>query len=161
LTNGKWAALPTICLTSLPGAVPALSPISTISPDKKTLNCNLGIQYEGSSISFDAVANVDYTINDSIISATISATGDNGNIATETSNPTIITGAPKMDLVKSHDTYLAEDNISIVHTPAYTKNQCYNRATGVSTLSSPSISTNDGCPGDTETGVIIMYKLKF
>jgi hypothetical protein len=93
LNNGTWISLPNVCLTSLPGTTTSLMPISSISTDKKTLICNLGVNKQGSTISFNVVARANMTINDSQLTMQAIATADGGNTDSANANPVIITGS--------------------------------------------------------------------
>ncbi|MGK3951766.1 hypothetical protein ACLKM7_05495 [Microbacterium sp. I2] len=51
--NGRFASIPNMCATT------GVDPVSTISPDGRTLVCNLGTQTEGTAVAIQAPITVD------------------------------------------------------------------------------------------------------
>lgn len=83
----------------LPGRCQSAS--SSISADKKTLTCNIGELHEGTVTSFTVTAKVSGNVlNNTIINASVSATGDGANTDTDNSEDVITTAAPRVNLVK-------------------------------------------------------------
>ncbi len=100
-----WLAIPTGCKTD-PKDV---SPVSSISADKLTLFCNLGAAVEGTTRAIYPTARAigaSYdgsviTLNDSHVSATVSAQADGlSNLATAGPTDVVVTADFKVDTVK-------------------------------------------------------------
>jgi hypothetical protein len=91
----SWIELPSACRTS------EVTPISSISEDKRTLICNTGKQSEGTALVILPLAKVKGdTPNGTTVSAQITATTDNGNTVSADEITVQTTAVPKVDLRK-------------------------------------------------------------
>lgn len=92
LSDGQaWSGVPADCVASG----------SSISADKLSLTCNLGPRRQGTLASAKLTAKVKAsTPNNSLVSASVSATTLGGNTSSATSTDTRVTSIPKVNLVK-------------------------------------------------------------
>jgi fimbrial isopeptide formation D2 family protein len=105
LSDGQaWSGVPADCVASG----------SSISADKLSLTCNLGPRRQGTLASAKLTAKVKAsTPNNSLVSASVSATTLGGNTSSATSTETRVTSIPKVNLVKkvlnSSGTFTVQD----------------------------------------------------
>jgi hypothetical protein len=166
LDNAAWQSLPDVCIA--PSFGPARTPVSSISPDKKTIVCNLGIKQQGTAAVVDVSAKADVTANDTKITATLVTTGGGAytSAPTVTNDKVIVTGAPKVDLIKDSPTVVNSDG-SLNYNPAVKRFKCYDPATNTiaaeNTITTPTTpwawTYNCPTPGYV-SGDVLIYNIK-
>jgi hypothetical protein len=88
--------LPAVCLTS------GVTPVSAITNLGHTLECNLGIKTQGTTSVVRPTAKVlGSTLNNTTVTADVSATADGANTALPSQVTTLVTAAPRFDLQKT------------------------------------------------------------
>jgi fimbrial isopeptide formation D2 family protein len=149
VTNATWIQLPQVCLTTSPTPLTTLSPVSSISSDKRTLVCNLGFQKQGVVGTFIIQSKADFAKNDTSITAQAVSAGTGATGATSNPDNAIITGSPKVDIVKDSDRIVTPTSTS--YEPSYIRNVCY---TGSGTTWTTVATTGTPCPGAVEGDIL-------
>jgi uncharacterized repeat protein (TIGR01451 family) len=155
--NATIQSLPDKCLTAGKNQDGSnITPISSISTNKKTLLCNIGFTRRGSTSTILIGTKSDTTTNDTKITATVTP-APGSTSAPAVNNDVIITGSPKINLIKYDDEVVIVAPPSTSYEPAYTRDVCVTPGTGAIVTG---VNTLAGCTAGNIFGDILNYKFK-